>query len=108
MPSSEEGTFVRRLITRLVLLGALAGALVLGANSTLNHPRTADTWPNPLVTNTGPSTDPVVTDTGSSTDPLVVTSDPWPNPLVVTSDPWPNPLTVDGAPLVSDSVVEGV
>jgi len=77
---------VRRLISRLVLLSALVGALSLGANSTLNHPTTADMWPNPLVTDTGPSTD----------------------PLVGTSDPWPSPLTFGGARVASDSVVEGV
>jgi hypothetical protein len=83
MPSSEEGTSVRRLISRLVLLGALVGALTLGANSAFTPQRTADAWPNPLL----------------------VTTDPWPNPLGVDSGPWPNPLDPASAPSSSDSMV---
>jgi len=74
---------VRRSISRVVLLIAiLAGMLALGANSQLTPHRTADTWPNPLVVDSGPLPDPLIVDGATSGS--------------------------DGATGGSDSVVEGV
>ena len=66
---------VRRSISRVVLLIAiLAGMLALGANSPLTPHRTADTWPNPLVVDSGPSPDPLIVDGATVGSDFVVES----------------------------------